>query len=74
MAKPVQTIMQYIGQHGMVRPTDIEVIGPPRDYLTGGTLFVIQSGSATLVLLTHARRHRVAEFLSALAVRLHRQP
>lgn len=33
MAKPLQTIMQYIGQHGIVRPRDIEAIGLPREYL-----------------------------------------
>jgi predicted transcriptional regulator of viral defense system len=33
MAKPVQRIMQYIGEHGMVRPRDIEAIGLPREYL-----------------------------------------
>jgi predicted transcriptional regulator of viral defense system len=33
MAKPYQKIMQYVGQHGMVRPRDIEAIGLPREYL-----------------------------------------
>jgi hypothetical protein len=33
MAKPFQRIMQYIGQHGIVRPRDIEAIGLPREYL-----------------------------------------
>src|SRR6202142_217413 len=33
MAKPLQTIMRYIGQHGIVRPRDIEAIGLPREYL-----------------------------------------
>ena len=33
MAKPLQKIMQYIGEHGMVRPRDIEAIGLPREYL-----------------------------------------
>ena len=33
MAKPFQRIMRYIGQHGMVRPRDIEAIGLPREYL-----------------------------------------
>lgn len=33
MPKPYQKIMQYIGQHGMVRPRDIEAIGLPREYL-----------------------------------------
>ncbi len=34
MAKPLQEIMQYIGEHGMVRPRDIEAIGLPRAYLS----------------------------------------
>jgi predicted transcriptional regulator of viral defense system len=33
MPKPYQKIMQYVGQHGMVRPRDIEAIGLPREYL-----------------------------------------
>jgi predicted transcriptional regulator of viral defense system len=33
MAKPLQKIMQYIREHGMVRPRDIETIGLPREYL-----------------------------------------
>jgi predicted transcriptional regulator of viral defense system len=33
MAKPLQKIMQYVGQHGIVRPRDIEAIGLPREYL-----------------------------------------
>jgi len=33
MAKPIQKIMRYIGEHGMVRPRDIERIGLPREYL-----------------------------------------
>jgi predicted transcriptional regulator of viral defense system len=33
MVKPIQKIMQYIGEHGMVRPRDIEGIGLPREYL-----------------------------------------
>ena len=33
MRKPSKRIMQYIGQHGMVRPRDIEAIGLPREYL-----------------------------------------
>ena len=33
MGKPSKRIMQYIGQHGMVRPRDIEAIGLPREYL-----------------------------------------
>jgi predicted transcriptional regulator of viral defense system len=33
MAKALQKIMRYVGQHGMVRPRDIEAIGLPREYL-----------------------------------------
>ena len=33
MAKPLQKIMRYIREHGMVRPRDIEGIGLPREYL-----------------------------------------
>ena len=33
MAKPFQRIMHYIGEHGIVRPRDIEAIGLPREYL-----------------------------------------
>src|SRR5271170_6706330 len=33
MAKPLQKIMRYIGEHGIVRSRDIEAIGLPREYL-----------------------------------------
>ena len=33
MPKPLQEILRYIGEHGMVRPRDIEDIGLPREYL-----------------------------------------
>src|ERR1035438_7923729 len=33
MGKPLQKIMRYFGQHGIVRPRDIEAIGLPREYL-----------------------------------------
>jgi predicted transcriptional regulator of viral defense system len=33
VAKPLQQIVHYIGQHGIVRPRDIEAIGLPREYL-----------------------------------------
>jgi predicted transcriptional regulator of viral defense system len=33
MPKPFQKIMHYLGQHGIVRPRDIEAIGLPREYL-----------------------------------------
>lgn len=33
MAKPLQKIMRYVVQHGIVRPRDIEAIGIPPEYL-----------------------------------------
>ena len=33
MPKPFQKIMHYVGEHGIVRPRDIEAIGLPREYL-----------------------------------------
>jgi predicted transcriptional regulator of viral defense system len=33
LAAPLQRIIQYIGEHGIVRPRDIEAIGLPREYL-----------------------------------------
>jgi predicted transcriptional regulator of viral defense system len=33
MENPSQKIVRYIGEHGMVRPRDIEAIGLPREYL-----------------------------------------
>jgi predicted transcriptional regulator of viral defense system len=33
MSKPLQRITHYVGQHGIVRPRDIEAIGLPREYL-----------------------------------------
>ena len=33
MATPLRNIMRYIGEHGMVRPCDIEAIGLSRQYL-----------------------------------------
>lgn len=32
-ATPIQKAMQYMRQHGIVRPRDIEAIGVPREYL-----------------------------------------
>jgi predicted transcriptional regulator of viral defense system len=32
-AAPLQRIIQYIGEHGIVRPRDIEAVGLPREYL-----------------------------------------
>src|SRR6266852_3659205 len=33
MVEPLKKIMRYFGQHGIVRPRDIEAIGLPREYL-----------------------------------------
>lgn len=33
MTAPLHKIMQYVRQHGIVRPRDIEAIGLPREYL-----------------------------------------
>lgn len=33
MPKPLQRIMHYVGQHGIVRPRDVEALGLPREYL-----------------------------------------
>jgi len=65
MAKPLQKIMQYIGQHGMVRPRDIESIGLPREYLirlhrqgklnrSGRGIYTLQDANVT-------ERHSYAE-------------
>lgn len=32
-ARHLQAILQYIGEHGIVRPRDIEAIGLPREYV-----------------------------------------
>jgi hypothetical protein len=48
MAKPLQKIMRYVGQHGIVRPRDIEAIGLPREYILRSFLLpCISSGSPT---------------------------
>ena len=33
MAETLQRILEYVGEHGIVRPRDIEAIGLPREYL-----------------------------------------
>ena len=33
MTEHLEKIMQYVAEHGIVRPRDIEAIGFPRDYL-----------------------------------------
>jgi predicted transcriptional regulator of viral defense system len=65
MAKPYQKIMQYVGQHGMVRPRDIEAIGLPREYLVRlhrqGKLNRSGRGIYTLSNATVTERHSYAE-------------
>ncbi len=65
MAKPLQKIMQYIGEHGMVRPRDIEAIGLPREYLVRlhrqGKLSRSSRGIYTLPDANVTERHFYAE-------------
>ena len=65
MAKPFQKIMQYIAQHGMVRPRDIEAIGLPREYLVRlhqqGKLNRHGRGIYTLPDANVTERHSYAE-------------
>ncbi|HXM64954.1 MAG TPA: type IV toxin-antitoxin system AbiEi family antitoxin domain-containing protein [Terriglobales bacterium] len=65
MAKPLQKIMQYVGQHGIVRPRDIEAIGLPREYLVRlhreGKLNRSGRGIYTLPDAKVTERHSYAE-------------
>jgi len=65
MAKPFQKIMQYVGQHGIVRPRDIEAIGLPREYLVRlhrqGKLNRPGRGIYTLPDANVTERHSYAE-------------
>jgi len=65
MAKPYQKIMQYVGQHGIVRPRDIEAIGLPREYLVRlhqqGKLDRPGRGIYTLTDAAVTERHSYAE-------------
>lgn len=65
MAKPLRKIMQHIGQHGMVRPRDIEAIGLPREYLLRlhqqGKLNRSGRGIYTLPDANVTERHSYAE-------------
>ena len=65
MRKPSKRIMQYIGQHGMVRPRDIEAIGLPREYLLRlhrqGRLNRSGRGIYTLPDATVTEHHSYAE-------------
>ena len=65
MTKPFQKIMQYVGQHGIVRPRDIEAIGLPREYLVRlhrqGKLNRPGRGIYTLPDANVTERHSYAE-------------
>jgi predicted transcriptional regulator of viral defense system len=65
MAKPYQKIMQYVGQHGMVRPRDIEALGLPREYLVRlhreGKLDRLGRGIYTLRDTSVTEHHTYAE-------------
>jgi predicted transcriptional regulator of viral defense system len=65
MAKPYQKIMQYVGQHGMVRPRDSEALGLPREYLVRlhreGKLDRLGRGIYTLRDTSVTEHHTYAE-------------
>src|SRR5271163_4376273 len=65
MPKPLQKIMHYIREHGMVRPRDIEGIGLPREYLVRlhrqGKLNRPGRGIYTLPDANVTERHSYAE-------------
>ena len=65
MAKPLQKIIRYVGQHGIVRPRDIEAIGLPREYLVRlhrqGQLSRPGRGIYTLPDANITERHSYAE-------------
>jgi predicted transcriptional regulator of viral defense system len=65
MAEPFKKIMRYFGQHGIVRPRDIEAIGLPREYLVRlhrqGKLNRSGRGIYTLPDANVTERHSYAE-------------
>ncbi|HEX3103167.1 MAG TPA: type IV toxin-antitoxin system AbiEi family antitoxin domain-containing protein [Terriglobales bacterium] len=65
MPKPFQKIMHYVGQHGIVRPRDIEAIGLPREYLLRlhrqGKIVRSGRGLYSLRDATITERHSYAE-------------
>ena len=65
MAEPLKKIMRYFGQHGIVRPRDIEAIGLPREYLVRlhrqGKLHRSGRGIYTLPDANVTERHSYAE-------------
>jgi len=64
-AKPSERTMQYVRQHGIVRPRDIEAIGVPREYLLRlyrqGKLGRTGRGIYTLPNAAVTERHSYAE-------------
>jgi len=65
MPKHFQKIMHYVGQHGIVRPRDIEAIGLPREYLLRlhrqGKIVRSGRGLYSLPDATITERHSYAE-------------
>src|SRR5579863_5796659 len=65
MLKPVEEILRYVGEHGMVRPRDIEAIGLPREYMVRlhrqGRLNRFGRGIYTLPDANVTERHSYAE-------------
>lgn len=65
MPKSLQKIMHYVGQHGIVRPRDIEAIGLPREYLLRlhrqGKIIRSGRGLYSLPDATITERHSYAE-------------
>ena len=63
--KPIERTMQYVRQHGIVRPRDIEAIGIPREYLLRlhrqGKLNRTGRGIYTLPDAAVTERHSYAE-------------
>jgi predicted transcriptional regulator of viral defense system len=63
--KPFEKTMQYVRQHGIVRPRDIEAIGIPREYLLRlhgqGKLNRTSRGIYTLPNAAVTERHSYAE-------------
>ena len=65
MAEALQKILEYVGEHGIVRPRDIEAIGLPREYLVRlhrqGKLNRPARGIYTLADANVTERHSYAE-------------
>jgi predicted transcriptional regulator of viral defense system len=65
MAEALQRILEYVGEHGIVRPRDIEAIGLPREYLVRlhrrGKLNRPSRGIYTLPDAGVTERHSYAE-------------